>query len=183
MATEDVRPRRDLAWVRSESVVPALAILVIGLVGLLLVTVGVTIVLVANGLTPPDNLIRGFKSNEMTGLGIGGVVLGIIAMAGGWGTFSRMPTKVSREEAVGGAVLGAQAAVLGALLLWFSEGDVEIFVINFLDFRVIGPQIDGFLTGIKNTVYMAAGGEFFGILLGLLLAVFDLEEVGRSGSG
>jgi polar amino acid transport system permease protein len=148
----------------------------LGAVALLLVTVGVLVVLALNGFTPADNVIRGFRSNEITGLGIFGVILGVVAMAAGAALYRRMPTKVSREQTVAGAVLGVQAVVLGSGLLWFSEGDVEVFVINFFDFKVLAPQVDGFITGIKNTVIMAVAGEFFGIILGLILAVFAISK-------
>ena len=170
------RPRRGLTWLRSESTTFSVAVLGVGALSLALIFIGTLVVLVANGLTPTENLIRGFKSNDITGIGITTIVLGVSAMAAGWGFYRRMPTKVSREECIAGAVLGIQAVAFAALLLYFSEGDVEVFAINFLDFKVIGPQIDAFINGVKNTVIMAVSGEFFGIVLGLILAVFAISK-------
>lgn len=177
MATAQVqRPVRDLAWVREQSRPLSLAALGLGALGLILATVGVAVVILMHGLTPFTNIERGFKSAEMTGVTVWAIALGVAAAALGWGTFKRMPTKVSREEAIAGAVLGAQAIVLGGLFLWFSEGDVNIFAINFLNFEGPNQQLEAFLYGAKNTVILALSGEFFGIVLGLLLAIFAISK-------
>lgn len=177
MATQEtVKPQRGWNWVREQSTPTAVAVLAVGAAGLLVVTVGTLVVLWLNGFTPTRNLILGFRSNEITGICLTSIVLGVVAMAAGWGLYRTMPTKVSREEAVAGAVFGLQAAFLGALLLYFSEGDVEVFVINFFDFKVLTPQVDGFITGVKNTLIMAISGEFFGVVLGIVLAVFAISK-------
>ena len=177
MATAQAeKPVRDLAWFREQSRPLSLLALGLGAAGLLLATVGVAVVILMHGLTPFENIERGFKSAEMTGVTIWAIALGIAASAVGWGAFRRMPTKVSREEAIAGAVLGIQAAVLGALVLVFSEGDVNIFAINFLNFEGPNKQIEAFVYGAKNTVILALASEFFGIVLGLILAVFAISK-------
>lgn len=170
------KPVRDLAWFREQSRPVSVVALVLGALGLVAATVGVAVVILMHGLTPYENVVRGFKSAEMTGVGIWAVGLGLAASVIGWGTFKRMPTKVSREGAVAGAVLGIQAALLGALLLWFSEGDVDIFAFNFFNFSGPNEQLDAFLLGAKNTLVLALSGEFFGIVLGLILAVFAISK-------
>jgi len=177
VATAQVqKPVRDLAWVREQSRPLSLAALALGSLGLILATVGVAVVILMHGLTPVVNIERGLKSAEMTGVTVWAIALGVAAIALGWGTFKKMPNKVSREEAVAGAVLGVQAAVLGGLVLWFSEGDVNIFAINFLNFEGPNQQMEAFLYGAKNTVILALSGEFFGIVLGLLLAIFAISK-------
>ena len=172
MATEQaVRPERDFKWWLSESTRPSLFIGALGAVALLLVTVGTTIVLLLNGITPVEDLIRGFKSNEFRGLCILAMAGGGLASILGWSSFRRMPTKVSKEECVAGAVLGIQAVVLGALAYWFSKGAVDTFAVNYLDFSVIENQWDAFFRGIKNTIFLAFTSEFFGVLLGLVFSV------------
>jgi polar amino acid transport system permease protein len=104
------------------------------------------------------------------------IALGAVATAVGGSTYRRMPTKLSREEAVAGAVLGLEAAVVGAVLLWFSYADVEKFARNFLNFAQIQDEIGAFVTGAKNTILLAAGGEFFGILLGLALVLLSVSQ-------
>ena len=177
MATAQAgKPVRDLAWLRDESRPLSLAALALGILGLVAATVGVAVVVLMHGLTPFEDIVRGFKSAEMTGVGIWAVGLGLGASILGWGSFRKMPTKVSREGAIAGAVLGAQAAVLGALVLWFSEGDVDIFAVNFLNFEGPNQQVAAFVTGAKNTLVLALSSEFFGIVLGLLLAIFAISK-------
>ncbi|HEX2296186.1 MAG TPA: amino acid ABC transporter permease [Actinomycetota bacterium] len=177
MATAHVdKPVRDLAWLREQSQPLSLAAFGLGVLSLAAVILGTAVVLLMHGLTPYENVVRGFKSAEMTGVGVWAVGLGVAASALGWGTFRRMPTKVSREEAVAGAVLGAQAAVLGAVVLWFSEGDVDVFAFNFFNFEGPNQQLDAFLTGAKNTLVLALSSELLGILLGLVLAIFAISK-------
>ncbi len=169
-------PRRDLAWVWKQSTLPAVGIAVLGAISLALVTLGATIVLVVHGFVPVEDLIRGFKSNEMTGVSLFGIGIGLASIALGWGAYRRMPTKVSREEAVAGAVLGLQGVILGSLLLWFTEGDVETFALNYLNFEGVLPHVDAFVNGAKNTLILAVLGEIFGVILGLTLAVFAISK-------
>ncbi len=137
---------------------------------------GSIIVLAMQGFTPVEDLIRGFKSNEFTGVNMTAVICGIVAMALGWGRYRAMPTKISREQAIGGAVLGAQATLFGGMALLFSEGNVEIFAINYMDFEVLDDTFSAFVGGAKNTVILALTSEFFGIILGLILAVFAISK-------
>src|SRR5918992_3639016 len=105
MATAEVdKPVRDLAWLRRESRPIAVVALALGAVSILSATLGVAVVIWAHGLTPLEELVRGFKSNEMTGITLWAIVVGAAAAILGWGVYRRMPTKASREEAVAGAV-------------------------------------------------------------------------------
>ena len=170
-------PRRDLAWYRAQSRTPALVAFALGALALLLTTIGLAVVLVVQGLTPWESLALGFKSNEFSTVGIAGIVTGVLAMASGFFFFRQMPTKVSREAAVAGAVLGLQAAAIGAIAVWFGESaTVEDFVRNYLDLERIGPEIDAFVNGAKNTVVLAVTSQFFGILLGLVLSVLAVSK-------
>jgi His/Glu/Gln/Arg/opine family amino acid ABC transporter permease subunit len=170
------KPVRDYAWLKGESRPVAVVALALGAVSLLSATVGVAVVIWAHGVTPLDELVRGFKSNEMTGVTLWAIALGVAAALLGWSVYRRMPTKVSREEAVAGAVLGAQGVALGALFLWFSSGDVGLFASNFLDFDPVNKQVGAFVVGAKNTLILALSSEFFGIALGLMLAVFAISK-------
>ena len=177
MATAQVeKPPRDLAWVRAESRPVSVAALALGALGVIAVTVGVAVVLLMHGLVPYEDVARGFKSNEMRGVLWTALALGAAGIASGLATFRTMPTKVSREQAIAGAVLGVQALLLGGLLLWFSEGNVELFVQNFLNFDGPNQQLDAFFTGAKNTLILALSSEFLGIVLGLLLAIFAISK-------
>lgn len=177
MATAQAqKPLRDFAWIRGQSRPLSIAALVLGALGLVAATVGVAVVILMHGLTPFENIERGFKSAEMTGVTIWAIGLGVAGIAIGASTFRNMPTKVSREQAIAGAVLGVQAAVLGAVVLWFSEGDVNTFAINFLNFEGPNKQVAAFVTGAKNTLILALSSELFGIILGLLLAIFAISK-------
>lgn len=174
--SEAVRPQRDLAWIRGQSTATSIAVLVVGVLGIVLVTVGVALVLMAHGFTPVDNLIRGLLSNELTGVCLFSAAAGLVALVGGLATFKRMPTKVSREQSFAGAVLGGQALLGGLFMLWFSESDVQTFAVNYLDFERLGPQMSAFATGMKNTLFLAFSSELLGILLGLFVAVLAISN-------
>jgi polar amino acid transport system permease protein len=171
-----VRPHSGLEFARQESRPSALASAAMGAVGLGLVIVGTVIVVAVHGLVPWTNVADALSSPELRLEAGVAVALGIVAMALGWGTYRRMPTRLSREEAVAGAVLGAQAALLGAALLWFSHTDVTKFALNFANFEQIQDQLGAFVTGAKNTILLAAGGELFGILLGLVLVLLAISH-------
>lgn len=173
---EAIRPERDLAWIRGQSTVTSVAVLAVGALAVALVTLGVLLVLASHGFTPVDDMIRGLLSNELTGVCIFAVSGGLLALAGGLAIFKRMPTKVSREQAFAGAVLGGQAAALGLFILWFAESDVETFARNYLDFDRLGPQMGAFANGMKNTIFLAFTSELFGILLGLFVAVLAISK-------
>jgi len=172
-----VPPRRDFDWYRSESRTPAVATFTIGALALLLTTVGAIVVLMVQGATPWESLALGFKSNEFSTVAVAGVLAGLAAVVMGAVFFGQMPTKVSREEAIAGAVLGGQAFIIGLVALSFSESaTVEDFVRNYLDFERIQPEIDAFVNGAKNTVLLALTSQFFGMLGGLILAVLAVSK-------
>lgn len=177
MASETAAPpRRDLAWVLSQSAPTSLAALVIGAAGLALIVLGTPVILAVKDVTPVESMIAALKSEALRGLLWTGSVLGGVGVVLGVAVYSRMSTKISREEAIAGTILGAQAAALGALILWFVSGDVSVFAINFLNFEAIGPQMDAFVNGAKNTLFLALTSEALGIALGLLVAVFTISK-------
>jgi polar amino acid transport system permease protein len=177
LAQQQAPPKRDLAWYRSESRTTSVVVFAIGAIALALVTVGSFLVLWLGGATPADSLILGFKSNEFAGVNLFGIIGGVLSVVGGIVIFSRMPTKVSREQAIAGAVLGGQAIVIGAVALLFSESDtVDRFVTNYLDIERIKPEIDAFVNGAKNTVILAVVSQFFGIIIGLILSVLAVSK-------
>lgn len=169
-------PGRGFSWVRTESKPFSLAILAVGAIALFLAIVGSILVLVGHGLTPVENLIRGLKSNEFTGVNLFGLIGGALASILGWGSYRRMPTKVAKEQAIAGAVLGIQAVALSAFFLWFSESRVDTFVSLFLRVEVLSGAFGAFVNGAKNTVFLALTAEGIGIIFGLLLAVFAISK-------
>lgn len=176
VAEQTYRPDRGIRWAMSQSTRISLAVLVMGALSLSLVILGSIIVLTVQGLTPVEDLVLGFLSNEFFTVNLFGLIGGATASVAGWGFYRRMGTKVAREQMVAGAVLGVQAVALSALALVFSEGDVELFAFNYMRFDALGPHVGAFVNGAKNTVILALSGEFFGIVLGLLLAVFAISK-------
>ncbi len=178
MAVETAeRPPSGLALVRRDSEPHSLIAIGIGALALSTILVGIVVVLAAHGFLPLEALVRGFRSHELDGVLLAGMALGLLAI--GWGAlrFSTMRTKISREECIAGAVLGAEALILGALLLWFVNGDrVELFALNYLDLEKLGPLMGDFVNGAKNTIVLAFSSEFFGIILGLVLAIFVISK-------
>ena len=169
-------PRRDLRWVLSESRPAAIAAVLLGAAGLVLLLIGAPLVVAFQDVTPVDKMIAGLKSGSLRAVLVVGTALAAAAIVTGVAIYSRMSTKVSREEAIAGAVLGLQGVVIGGLFLWFVSGDVTVFAINFLNFEAIGPQMDGFVNGAKNTLFLAFTSEALGIALGLVVAVFTISK-------
>ncbi|HEX2241007.1 MAG TPA: ABC transporter permease subunit, partial [Actinomycetota bacterium] len=178
MAAEQFeRPLVGWALLRRDSSPPAVVAAAVGGVALALVIVGAALVLLLQGITPLESLQSGFRSHELDAVLIAGMVLGLGGAALGSGIMRRMATKVSREEAIAGAVLGGQALALGAFLFWFVNGDqMELFSLNYLYFEKLTPYVDDFVNGAKNTLILAFSSEFFGIILGLILAVFAISK-------
>lgn len=173
------RPPRGLELIRQQSTPEALVVLGIGALSILLATLGPLVVLWMNGFTPLEDLVSGFKSGAFRGVLWTAIALGVIAITGAGLIFKRQGTKVSREETIAAAILGIQAIVLSLLLIGFAGGDVQKFAQNYLDFRIIGeqdPGLEDFFRAARNTVVLAFSAEFFGVVLGLVLAVFAISK-------
>lgn len=173
MATlqQAVGPPGRLERLRRDSRPQAVLILALGVVALGLVLVGGFAVLAARGITPHPALVRGIESGAFATVQWAGIVVGICAIVAGIAGSLGAPTKVAREEAIAGAVLGVQAAALAGVILWFRNGDVELFARIFLDFRVLPEELGTFARAAKNTLVLAIGSEAMGIALGLVLAL------------
>ncbi|MGH2699451.1 MAG: amino acid ABC transporter permease [Actinomycetota bacterium] len=178
MAVEaEERPPSGLTLVKNESVPVSLVTLGVGALAVFVLFLGATLVLAVHGFTPVDPLVRGLRSHELDAVLIVAMILGAAAVIVGLGRLRAMETKVSREQCIAGAVLGGQAILLGAAALWFVNGDrVELFTMNYLDFERLGPLMGDFVNGAKNTLILAFSAEFFGIILGLTLAIFAISK-------
>ena len=171
------RPPSGIALFRSESVPISLLALTVGAGALLVLFLGTAVVLASQGFTPVNSLLGGLLSHELDAVLIVAMVLGVGSLALGLGSFRSMGTKVSREQCIAGAVLGGQALLFGAAAFWFVNGDrVELFTTSYLDFERLGPMMGDFLNGAKNTLILAFSAEFFGIILGLVLAIFAISK-------
>src|SRR5437867_3296172 len=117
---ELVEPVGRLSRWRAESTRPSLLAGFAGVAGLGATLVGPIVLVVARGPTPVDRLVATLHSGQLHGLFVAGIVFGAVAAIVGWGTYRFAPTKLAREQAIGGAVLGLQAVIIGALLLKFT---------------------------------------------------------------
>ena len=122
------------------------------------------------------HIVEGLRSPTETALLMGGIGIGLVAIAMGFSNYKRMPSKRMREQCIAGAVLGIQAVAVAGVLLWFRSGDLPTFTRNFFNFELLQGWIDNFLIGAKNTLYLAFVGEFGGIVMGLILAVLALSS-------
>ena len=171
-------------WRREQTPV-SLTVAIVGALSLTVVLVGSGILLVANGLTPYESILDTALSSTQTTLLWVSVALGAAAMVSGFAIYKRMPTKAAREAAISGAALGIQAIVFSALYLFFRTGDkFDLLIRQNFRLEILGG-IDqatnealwrSFFFGAKNTVILAAGGEGFGIILGLVLAMLILSS-------
>ena len=169
-------PPKGLTLLRRDSTPQALGIAILGALSVVLFVLGTTLVLGSYGFTPVGKLEDGLTSSALKGLLIATCVIGAAATALGWLTYKKMHNKVTRSEAITGAVLGVQGLGLALALLVFVSGDVETVTRNYLDFEIVGPLLGEFVNGAWNTIKLAFAGEFFGIILGLVLAVFAISK-------
>jgi polar amino acid transport system permease protein len=130
----------------------------------------------SRGFTPYELIVTTFESPEMVQTLYVAIALGVVAMVAGFGSFKRMPTKRSREQAIAGGVLGIQAVVLGALFLFLRAGDPERLTFHFLNFEKLEGHGGAFARGAGNTLKLAALGELGGIVLGIVLAVLVISK-------
>jgi His/Glu/Gln/Arg/opine family amino acid ABC transporter permease subunit len=130
----------------------------------------------AVGAVGTCRIAAAFKSDAATALCAFAIVAGALCALTGFGSYRRMLTKETRRRAFAGGVIGLQAALLAVGLLWFRAGDVETFAYQFLNFTALHGHFGAFLTGARNTVFLAVIGEAGGLLLGLGLALATMSE-------
>jgi His/Glu/Gln/Arg/opine family amino acid ABC transporter permease subunit len=104
-----------------------------------------------------------------------GALLGVAASIAGFGIYKRLASRRTREHAIAGAVLGLQGLGVALAILWFRSGNILTFTRNFFNLVLFRGNAAGFVTGVKNTVTLAAAGEVGGVVIGLLLAMLVLS--------
>jgi His/Glu/Gln/Arg/opine family amino acid ABC transporter permease subunit len=154
----------------------ALATFVLGIAAIAGVLVGPLALITYYGWTPYESIVTALQTDTAAITAIASMSAGVAAIAAGFGSFKRMPTKRSRERAVAGAVLGCQAVALGGLFLWIRSGTVDRLTFHFFNIEKLEGFGGAFLRGVKNTMVLAVGGEAGGVLFGLLLAILVLSE-------
>ncbi|MFQ5948761.1 MAG: amino acid ABC transporter permease [Acidimicrobiia bacterium] len=173
---ERQRPDRGVRYFIAQQTRLSTSVLLVGASALALLIFGTIAILTAYDWTPTDAIAAGIQSPELGVVAILSIAIGGAAAIVGWSTFRRMPTKPSKEAAIGGAVLGVQAALFAAALLWFRGSDVERFARNFLDFQLLGEFWTRFIRGAYNTIVLSVLAGGLGIILGLILALFTMSS-------
>lgn len=178
----DERPRRGPAWFAGQQTPPSVCVALAGAAALAVLAAGTLAVVSAYGWTPSQQIAAALTSGAQLAVLLVALCLGALAAVAGAATFRRAPTRPSREATISGAVLGGNALVLAALLLWFRSGDVETFASNFLELDLLGEFVPRFLRAALNTVILALAGEAIGIAIGLALslAVISARPVVRA---
>jgi polar amino acid transport system permease protein len=177
MPTPERPQRTPSQWVREGVEVPgSVAVLGLGVAAILACLVVPVIIVARRGFTPYERVVEAFGAPSM-GLSLTlGLILGAVAILAGFGSFRRMPTKRSREQAIAGAVLGIQAVALALVFMVLRSGDPERLTFHFLNVEKLEGYGGAFVGGAVNTLKLAALGELGGIMLGIVLAVLVISK-------
>lgn len=129
-----------------------------------------------NGAIGVCNIVEGLEDPVTTvGLYLG-IGLGIAALVLGTATYRRMDSKRRRDQAINGAVLGSQGALLAIAVLWFRSASPGLFAKHFLNFADLEGYGGAFVRAASKTLILAFGGELGGIVIGLILGVLTLSS-------
>jgi His/Glu/Gln/Arg/opine family amino acid ABC transporter permease subunit len=155
----------------------AAMILGAGIASIVLALGGTLVSTLATGIIPYERLVEGLLSTPTAVILDAGLGLGAVAIALGFATYRRMPTKRSREQSIAGAVLGIQAVVVGLIILVFRTfGDPDLFIKLFFNAGILEGHLGAFIRGALNTIILAVTGEVGGIIVGLLLAMLAMSK-------
>jgi His/Glu/Gln/Arg/opine family amino acid ABC transporter permease subunit len=122
------------------------------------------------------NIVEAFGDPAMALVLWSGIAVAAAAIVVGFSIYRKMDTRRKREHAATGAIIGIEAVLLGAFLLYFRGGRVDRFALQFLNFKLLDGYVGGFVRGAKNTLLLAFGGEIGGIVIGLLLSIMALSS-------
>jgi len=129
-----------------------------------------------NGAIGVCNIVEALQDPITSGALYLGIGLGAGALVLGAGMYRRMDSKRRRDDAITGAVLGAQGILLALLILWFRSASPGLFSKHFLNFADLEGYGGAFVRGAINTLKLAFGGELGGIVIGLVLGVLTLSS-------
>jgi His/Glu/Gln/Arg/opine family amino acid ABC transporter permease subunit len=129
-----------------------------------------------NGAIGVCNIVEALQ-DPVTSAGLYlGICLGAVALVLGAGMYRRMDSRRRRDDAITGAVLGAQGILLAVLILWFRSASPGLFSKHFLNFADLEGYGGAFVRAAINTLKLAFGGELGGIVIGLVLGVLTLSS-------
>jgi amine acid ABC transporter, permease protein, 3-TM region, His/Glu/Gln/Arg/opine family len=122
------------------------------------------------------HILEGLLSPSQSAVLLFAIIAGLVAVIAGVASYQRMETRRRRNRVVVGAVFGIQAAVLGAILLWFTSSSPEKSITQFLNVEALKVDKTFLLRGLVITLFMALSAELIGIILGLLLALLTISK-------
>jgi len=122
------------------------------------------------------NIVEALKDPATTISLYAGLLVGSASVIAGFSLYGRQDTRRRKEHCVTGAVLGAQAVVLGLFLLWFRASEPYNFAFQFLNFERVDEYWGGFVRAARNTLTLAFVGELGGIVIGLLLSIMAISS-------
>ncbi len=129
-----------------------------------------------NGAIGVCNIVEGLEDPVTTVGLLLGIGLGVAAVVLGTSTYRRMDSKRRRDQAINGAVLGSQGAILAVFVLWFRSASPGLFAKHFLNFADLQGYGGAFVRAASKTLILAFGGELGGIVIGLILGVLTLSS-------
>jgi polar amino acid transport system permease protein len=129
-----------------------------------------------NGAIGVCNIVEALKDPVTSGALYLGIGLGAVALVLGAATYRRMDSKRRRDDAITGAVLGAQGILLAVFVLWFRSASPGLFAKHFLNFADLEGYGGSFVRAAIKTLTLAFGGELGGIVIGLVLGVLTLSS-------
>ena len=129
-----------------------------------------------NGAIGVCNIVEALKDPVTSGALYLGIGLGTVALVLGAATYRRMDSKRRRDDAITGAVLGAQGILLAVFVLWFRSASPGLFAKHFLNFADLEGYGGAFVRAAIKTLMLAFGGELGGIVIGLVLGVLTLSS-------
>ena len=129
-----------------------------------------------NGAIGVCSIVEALEDPLSTGALYLGIGLGGSALVLGASTYRRMDSKRRRDQAITGAVLGSQAVLLAAAILWFRSASPGLFAKHLLNVADLQGYGGAFVRGARNTLIMAFAGELGGIVIGLVLGILALSQ-------
>ena len=154
----------------------ALATAVLGAAAVAGILIGPMVIVTYYGWTPYESVVTALRTDTSAVTAILSMSAALAATLAGFGSYRRMPTKRSRERAIAGAVLGAQALFLGTVFLWYRATIVDRFTFHFFNLEALEGYGGAFVRAARNTLVLALGGEAGGIVLGLGLAMLAISR-------
>jgi His/Glu/Gln/Arg/opine family amino acid ABC transporter permease subunit len=160
---------RDTRW-------PGLLAFFFGVTGLLLALVGPIVLFAIRGMSNHELVAETLKSTDLRAIAVTATALGGIAVVLGASVYRRMDTRVAREQAIAGSILGVEAGLVGLFILFFTRGEMDKFALNFLNFPDVTAQTGTFLRAMKNTLILTFSSTLLGISIGLFFAVLSISK-------